>query len=438
MKKIIAFLFLFQFSFGQINPEEVEIVDNEFETNFYEALKQKAIENYDKAIVSLDKCLLKQPNNPEIHYQLGINYLNLKNYVEAENAFQKAVDLEPKQRWYWNGLYDVYYQTKNFNKSISIVEKLVIFDANMKEDLVSLYMNTQQFEKAKSVIEDIESKGTLTKAMESYQMQIQSMQKGAPPKVTDLETAIKNNPKLEQNYIDLIYQYSTTNQEGKAFETALLLEKEIPNSDMAHVSLVKFHINANDISKAIESYKRVVKSSKIDFKIKHRVLNEFLIFATKNPQLLTEIDNTLMYFDASSGMDVNKELGKFFYNKNNFELAQKYMEKSSSNDIEAIDLLLNIYDFNKQFEKMTKKAEEYIDLFPTKANLYYYAGKGNNNLKNFKKAKDFLEMGIDYVIDDSNLEAGFCKQFILCADGLSDAKMKQTYQKRLDTLAKKQ
>ena len=437
MKKIIAFLFLFQLSFGQVNPEEVETADNEFETNFYEALKQKAIENYDKAIVSLEKCLQKEPNNPEVHYQLGVNYLNQKNYADAENAFQKAVDLEPKQRWYWNGLYDVYYQTKDFNKSIPIVEKLITFDANMKEDLVSLYMNTQQFDKAKSVINDIESKGTLTKAMEAYQMQIQSMSKGVQPKVTDLEVAIKNNPKAEQNYIDLIYLYSTANQEEKAFETALLLEKEIPNSDLAHVSLIKFHINANDIPKATESYKRVVKSNKIDFKIKHRVLNEFLIFATKNPQLLIEIDNTLTYFDTTTGMDVNKELGKFFYNKNKFELAEKYIEKVSKTDIEAIDLLLNIYDFNKQYEKMAKKSEEYIDLFPTKANLYYYSGKGNNNLKNFKKAKDFLEMGIDYVIDDPNLEAGFCKQFIFCADGLTDAKMKQTYQKRLDAMSKK-
>ncbi len=437
MKKIIAFLFLFQLSFGQVNPEEVETVDNEFENNFYEALKQKAIENYDKAIISLEKCLQKEPNNPEIHYQLGVNYLNQKKYVEAEKAFQKAVDLEPKQRWYWNGLYDVYYQNKDFNKSIPIVEKLVTFDVNMKEDLVSLYMNTQQFDKAKAVIDDIESKGTLTKAMETYQMQIQSMSKGVKPKVTDLEAAIKSNPKAEQNYIDLIYQYSSANQEEKAFETALLLEKEIPNSDLAHVSLVKFHINSNNIPKATESYKRVVKSSKLDFKIKHRVLNEYLIFATKNPQLLTEIDNTLTYFDNNVGMDVYKELGKFFYNKNNFELAQKYIEKSNANDIETIDLLLNIYDFNKQFEKMAKKSEELVDLFPTKANLYYYAGKGNNNLKNFKKAKDFLEMGFEYVIEDTSLEIGFCKQFIICAEGLSDAKMKQTYQKRLDSISKK-
>ena len=46
-------------------------------------------------------------------------------------------------------------------------------------------------------------------------------------------------------------------------------------------------------------------------------------------------------------------------------------------------------------------------------------------------------MGIDYVIDDPNLEAGFCKQFIICADGLTDLKMNQTFQKRLDAISKK-
>ena len=436
MKKIIAFLFLFQLSFGQVNPEELQTADNEFENNFFEALKQKAIENYDKAIISLEKCVQKEPKNPEVHYQLGVNYLNQKNYTAAENAFKKAVELEPKQRWYLNGLYDIYYQTKDYNKSISIVEKLVPFDSNMKEDLVSLYMNTQQYDKAKVLLNDIESKGTLTKEMETYQLLIQNMSK-LPLMTNELLSAIKKNPKVEQNYIDLIYAYSEENQGDKAFKIALQFAKEIPTSDYAHLSLVKFYIDANAISEATESYQRVVKSNKIDFKIKHRVLNEFLVFSMKNPQLLTEIDNTLTYFDNNVEMDINKELGKFFYNKNNFELAQKYAEKASGNDIETIDLILNIYDFNKQYEKMAKKSEEYIDLFPTKANLYYYAGKGNNNLKNFKKAKDFLEMGIEYVIDNPNLESGFCIQFIICADGLSNAKMKKTYQKRLDTLSKK-
>jgi tetratricopeptide (TPR) repeat protein len=113
------------FSFAQTEPDSIAIAKNEFEEHFFEALKQKGIENYDKAIIEIEKCLAKEPNNPVLHHELGKNYLALKNYPEAEKAFKKAIDLNPKERWYWNGLYDVYYETKDYARSINVVQKLI-------------------------------------------------------------------------------------------------------------------------------------------------------------------------------------------------------------------------------------------------------------------------------------------------------------------------
>jgi tetratricopeptide (TPR) repeat protein len=327
----------------------------------------------------------------------------------------------------------VYYQTRAYVKAIPIVEKLVVFDINMKEDLASLYMNTNQFEKAKKVIDDIENTTNLSKTMELYKMQIQAMQRQSKPQVETLVQAIVDFPKVEQNYLDLIYTYSVANQEDKAFEIAKKLAIELPTSDMAHVSLVKFYIAQKNTELATESFKRVSKSAKIDSKIKHRVLNEFLIFATQNTSLYNEIDQVLVYFTNDSGLDVYKELGKFFYKKEQYLLAEKYLEKAQLNP-EMMDLLLNVYDFNQSFDKMAKSATQWIDLYPTKANLYYYAAKATNKLKKFKQAKEFLDLGMDYVVEDKNLEAGFYKQYMLAADGLSDQKLKQDFQKKLDQI----
>lgn len=433
MIRLLVFYFITTISFAQVNPEEADLAINELENNFYEALKQKSIENYDKAIISLEKCLEKDPKNAEVYYQLGTNFLAQKKYLDAEQNFQKAVDLEPKQRWYWNGLYDVYYQTRVFDKAIPIVEKLVVFDINMKEDLASLYMNTNQFEKAKKVIDDIENTTNLSKTMELYKMQLQAMQRQSKPQVETLAQAIVDFPKVEQNYLDLIYAYSVTNQEEKAFEIAKKLATELPTSDMAHVSLVKFYIAQKNTELATESFKRVSKSAKIDSKIKHRVLNEFLIFATQNTSLYNEIDQVLVYFTNDSGLDVYIEIGKYFYKKEHYLLAEKYLEKAALNP-EMMDLLLNVYDFNQSFDKMAKSATQWIDLYPTKANLYYYAAKATNKLKKFKQAKEFLDLGMDYVVKDKNLEAGFYKQYMLAADGLSDQKLKQEFQKKLDQI----
>lgn len=442
-KHIVLFTFLL-FSFGnqlfaQENPDAIALVDDQLENNFYEAVKQRGIENYDKAIVSIQKCIEKEPKNAAFQYELGKNYLSLKNYVDAESAFKKAIELDNKQRWYWNGLYDVYYQTKDFQKSIPIVEKLIEFDPNMKEDLVSLFMNTNQHGKALQLLKDMESKSKLTSTMEFYKLKIQESNAYSKPQKEQLEEAIKKNPKVEQNYIDLIVLYTSFNQEDKAFEVAKLLEKEIPNSDWAHVSLVKFHLNNNDGDNASKSMFKILDNDRMDLKIKHRVFNEFLIFAYKNPAYLKDIDKAIPYFDIDREINVAKELAKFFWNKNDLEKTVYYFEKGlkkNPEDVDAMELYLESLIQKQDYQLVTRRADDYLELFPTQSDFYFYSGLGYNQLKEFKKAKSILENGLDFVIENKVLEANFYKQLIISCENLNDNAKKELYNNKLKQLQK--
>lgn len=442
-KYIVLFTFLL-FSFGnhlfaQENPDAIALVDDQLENNFYEAVKQRGIENYDKAIVSIQKCIEKEPKNAAFQYELGKNYLSLKNYVDAESAFKKAIELDNKQRWYWNGLYDVYYQTKDFQKSIPIVEKLIEFDPNMKEDLVSLFMNTNQHGKALQLLKDMESKSKLTSTMEFYKLKIQESNAYSKPQKEQLEEAIKKNPKVEQNYIDLIVLYTSFNQEDKAFEVAKLLEKEIPNSDWAHVSLVKFHLNNNDGDNASKSMFKILDNDRMDLKIKHRVFNEFLIFAYKNPAYLKDIDKAIPYFDIDREINVAKELAKFFWNKNDLEKTVYYFEKGlkkNPEDVDAMELYLEALIQKQDYQLVTRRADDYLELFPTQSDFYFYSGLGYNQLKEFKKAKSILENGLDFVIENKVLEANFYKQLIISCENLNDNAKKELYNNKLKQLQK--
>ncbi|MEL1245987.1 tetratricopeptide repeat protein [Flavobacterium sp. DGU11] len=433
MKKILLYglvlsgtLFSPLISHAQAEPDSLALAKDEFQDNFYEALKQKGIENYDRAIQSLEKCVVKEPNNPVLYNELGKNYLGLKNYAEAEKAFLKATQIDPKNRWYWQGLYDVYYDTKNYNKSIPVVQKLMEWKKDFyQEDLVSLYMYTQQFEKALELINEMEATVGMSDKREAYKMQIQNDSKYKKPQKEALEEAIKKNPKAESNYIDLIYLYSESNQEAKAEQVAKQLEKEIPSSDWAQVSLFKFHISKNEGDAAAESMFRVLGSKKIDGKIKHRVLNEFLIFASSNPQYAPQLEKAVGYFEDDKNVDVAKEVGKFFFNKKKYTEASKYFEKSlgnKSDDIEAIELLLYTYAESGRNDELLKKSSGYIDLYPTHARLYYFAGLGANGLGQYAKAKKWLEDGIDFVVDDKALEASFKKELTTAKNGQAKTK----------------
>ena len=441
------------FSFGnhllaQENPDAIALVDDQLENNFYEAMKQRGIENYDKAIVAIQKCIEKDPKNAAFQYELGKNYLSQKNYVEAESAFKKAVELDNKQRWYWNGLYDVYYQTRDFQKSIPIVEKLIEFDANLKEDLVSLYMNTNQHGKALELLTEMEASSKLTSRMEFYKLKIQEANGFAKPQKEQLEEAIKKHPKVEQNYIDLIVLYTSFNQEDKAFEVAKQLEKEIPNSDWAHVSLVKFHLNSNDGENASKSMFKVLDNDLVDLKIKHRVFNEFLIFAVKNPTYLKDIDKAIPYFDNDREINVAKELAKFFWKKDDLEKTVFYFDKGlkkNPEDVEAMELYLEVLIQKQDFQLVTRKAEDFLESFPTNVGFYLYAGMGYNQLKEYKKAKTVLENGLDFVVEFNPSESGmynnrfninFYKQLIISCENLNDNAKVQLYTNKLKQLQK--
>jgi tetratricopeptide (TPR) repeat protein len=421
-------------------PDSIALANNEFENNFFEALKQKGIENYDKAIQSLEKCLVKEPANAVVLHELGKNYLFLKNYPEAEKVFLKARDLDPANRWYWQSLYDVYYETKDFNKSIPVVQKLTEWRKEYyQEDLVSLYMYTQQFDKALDLINEMEQTVGMSEKREMYKLQILSDSKYKKPQKETLEEAIKKNPKEESNYLELIYLYSESNQEQKAQEVAKKLEKEIPGSDWAQVSLFKFNLNSNDGKKAVESMFRVLDSKKIDRKIKHRVLNEFLIYASNNPQYMGDLEKAVNYFEDDKLVNVPKEIGKFFFSKSKYPEAIHYFEKGlgqKPDDIEAVELLLYTYTEAGQYDKLLKKSTEYLDLYPTHARLYYFAGLASNQAKQFVKAKDYLETGIDFVVDDPELELKITKQLVETYNGLGDAKKKNEMVQRQAKLEK--
>jgi tetratricopeptide (TPR) repeat protein len=431
MKKIVLYSFLFGMFFipnvllAQTEPEDVATVSDEFENYYYESLKQKGIENYDKAIEALEKCKNIQPENPIVFFELGKNYLSQKKYKDAYDNFEKVTKIDPKNRWAWVGMYDVCYDTRDYNQAIIIVQKLVEFKPDYREDLVSLYMNTQQFDKALDLINELNETVGKSEKRELYKADILRDAKYQGSEKANLIDKIKKNPKDEANYIALIFMYSQSNQEEKALEVAKQLEKEIPTSDWAQVSLFKFHIN----------------SDKIDKKIKHRILNEFLIFSKNNSQYDKDLDKAIGYFDNDKEVKVAKEIAKFYQSKKDWTKAIKYYEmhlKNATDDMETILLLMQAYTENLQFDKLAKISEEQLQLFPTQPQLYYYNGLANNQLKNYKKAKDVLESGIDFIIDDTVLEINFNLQLGEASNGLGDMKKKDLYFSKANQLIEKQ
>lgn len=444
-KKVSFFLFLVLLCnsavlLAQTEPESIVPETDKFEDYFYESLKQKGIENYDRAITALEHCLKLKPNDATVHFEMGKNYLASKDYEHAYNSFEKATQIDPKNKWFWVGMYETSYETKNYNKALISINKLIEFDEIYKEDLTGLYMSTQQYDKALVLINELNETIGKTERREAYKTQILSQGKFQNTEIDNLIVQIDKAPKEESNYITLIRLYLDNGEAQKAFGITKKLAEAIPNSVWAHVGMFKYYLDNKENEKAINSMNLVLASPEIESSIKHRMLNEFLIFVTKNPQYGPDLEKAIAYFDKDPNINVAKEIGKYYHNKKQWDKTIYYYEltlkNSSGQDVETNLLLLQAYVEIKQFELVTKKATALVETFPTQPQFYYYSGMAYNQLLQFKKAKEMLEMGLDYVIDDVSLEINFNIQLGEACNGLGDFKKKEQYFSKANQLLK--
>lgn len=81
-------------------------------------------------------------------------------------------------------------------------------------------------------------------------------------------------------------------------------------------------------------------------------------------------------------------------------------------------MLLITYAESGQNDKMYKTATKYIDLYPTQPGLYYYAGLAANRQQQYAKAKEWLESGVDFIVDDTALSAKFKQQLDIAKKAL--------------------
>jgi tetratricopeptide (TPR) repeat protein len=446
MKKTVSFFWFLvllcnsALLLAQAEPESIVPDTDKFQDYFYEALKQKGIENYDRAITELDQCLKLKPNDAAVYSELGKNYLGQKNYDQAYKFFEKATQIEPKNKWFWAGMYEVNYQTKNYNQAIVNINKLIEFDPAYKEDLVSLYMYTQQFDKALALINELNEKIGKSSMREMYKTQILSQGKYQNSEIENLLNQIDKNPKVESNYIALLKLYSKNNEAEKALQIIKKLEVEIPNSEWVQVALFKYYLDKNEAQKAVNSMNVILVSTNIDPKMKQKVLIDFLNFVKTNPKFTPELEKAISYFDKDPDANLNKSIGKYYLNTKQWDKAILYFEKSlksnAAEDVETNLLLLQAYSESKQFEILAKKAAYLIEIYPSQPQFYYFSGLANNQIKQYKNAITVLQMGLDYVINDLVLEASFNLQLGEAYNGLGDFKKKEMYFMKANQLVK--
>lgn len=422
----------------EIAVDDLGEVSDAFQEHFFEALKQKAIENHEKAITALRECEKLQPNNAAVFFELGKNYKSLNEFDNSISNFQKANRFQPNREWIMAALMETYYQNKQFEEAILINKELVSFNEKYYDHLAKLYFELQQFDKLISLLNQLDAELGITEYRNSLRQQIYSLTNNTSAQIKTLQKSIELNPENEMNYLNLIYVYSDEGLEKEAFSTAEKMKSLFPTSKVVHLALYKFYLNANKTDDALASMKLVLESEEIDATSKFKVLNDFLLFVNENPKYEEELKQVATLFsEKENNPEIFQKFGEYFLLKKDKKQALTFFELGISKNIDNYELLRNTLllqlDLSKN-EEALELSDSALEIFPAQALLYLIKGAVLNNLKKFQEAEEILTFGLDYLIDDMEMERDFYKQLALAYTGKGNASKASEFEKRANSL----
>ena len=419
--------------FNKTPDDDLGNVTDAYQENFFEALKQKGIENYDRAIDALQECLKIDSQKPVIYFVLGKNYNQLKQWDLAEKNLKEAIKMQPDNEWFLDELYDVYFRQDDIDNAIVTVKQLVKYHPDYKQDLATLYIKKEKFDDALQLLDELDRELGRDEVRTEMRNNIYSLSGNAAAEIDRLKQQISANPNNENLYLQLIYRYGQTGQAKKAFDTAIQLLGVQPDSKFVHIALYKFYLDKGNIEEAVASMKTVIQSEEIEEREKTKVLNDFVAFVGKNPQYQKDL------IEATDGVNTEKDaeslsnLGSFYLKSGDNEKALENYKKAlaqNPNDFKLLRDVILIHIELKEYKKALQRTQTALELYPAQPILYLLQGVSQINLGDAKIAIDNLEMGLDFLVEDPKMERDFYLQ-------LSNAYKALNNNSKADTFAKK-
>ena len=159
LKWVIYILGIFIFSQLSYAQEEesaevfLEDYTDEFQETFFEALKQKGIENYDKAINLFLKCKKLDSTNNVVDFELAKSYLANKQYILAEQYAIDALKSEPENFWYLNAVVEIMQKQ---GRPMEMIKGQISFDnIKLKENLALIYYQKKNYQESSNILKEL-------------------------------------------------------------------------------------------------------------------------------------------------------------------------------------------------------------------------------------------------------------------------------------------
>jgi tetratricopeptide (TPR) repeat protein len=399
---------------GTVAENEKKIItekDRIEESNlFVQAVSEREKGNLANALELFNKALEIIPEDPAAHYEKARLLQAMGKNEEALYSARLATNYNTENKWYSVLFANISKASGNYKDYVTVYENLVDqypTDLNFLNELAYAYFFTGEYQKAIGIYDRIEEKIGINEGLSTQKVQLYNSIGKKEEAVAEYERLINIFPD-EARYYALLAEYCSKNQMNEKAVWAYKKIKEInPGDPYVHISLADFYKKAGNDSASFQELKLGIANPSLDIKTKINLLITYYSGQLNDKQLnqaleLSEIlrqthpDEPLSQTFYASMLYENKE-----YEKSK-KLILKILEEDAAN-YGMWEQLLFCDLYLEEYQSLAINSENAIDLFPSYPLPYFFAGIGNFQLKDFVKAKAYLESGKDFVVNNNAL-----------------------------------
>jgi tetratricopeptide (TPR) repeat protein len=392
-------------------PDARDLQRNKFNQVFFEAIREKTLENMDEAFRLFQEARNLDPNNDVVCYELGLMYFNRGEPFMAEALLKKAVLLAPGNVFYLETLVQVYERMGKYREEAETWKRLYALEPENFEyglEIANAYVRAGMAKEALKMSAELEADYGLTRELVEVNKAIYLREGKVKKAAKDLERLIAADPQAD--HFRMLYQlYKANEMDKKALEVNRRLLKRYPEDPRANLEMAEYHRVRNEMKQSFAYLQHAIAAPELPIDPKIQVLVSLY--------QITEQDRSLLetaYHLALAVINAHPRDPKGFAMLGDYLVRdEKYREARDAyrtavqlpNGAKANlwnQILLISSELNEQ-EVLLKDATEAADLFPTQPLPWLLKGFVLVQQKEWKPAIEALESGLPYAIGNRGL-----------------------------------
>jgi tetratricopeptide (TPR) repeat protein len=418
------------------NPESQKI----FEVNFFQALSERGIENYEKAINILTKIEEDTKDEAVVYFQLGLNYLDLEQFEKALSNLEKARALRPDDFDITEAVFKVRKNQKQFQSAID--EALILAGKNPEyfEVVASMYLELQNFEKALFYLDMSDQALGYSAGKDGMREQIYKSYNNPEEAIKYYKRREAEEPYNPLNLFRLAYFQSENKQYDDALISLEFLKEKHPLFTRAFVLETDIHLKNDQPDQAFDALQVVVSDRFLEETYKIEAIEYVKIFVEANPEYRDRFIELLnLASEKAEDSATNLDLGLYYFETDKPK-SLYHFKKALEQNPQDFEILKRISILEYQlgnYNDALKTAENALEIYPAQAVFMLVKSNVFIAQAQYNEAKLVLEEAQSYIFEENEVMLMLYNSFSMVYEALGDAEKARNFKNKAEKLKSK-